>query len=195
MYPPRKAGGAGFVTLALLEPGRALGFAARQIGQELDDAPEGSWTFVVTPLDGGSTRLIVRGRGTGQMRFWPAVFNLAAFEPMHFAMERRTLTSIKELAEGGRPSTRADTVQVVSWTAVFAGALAAAVATLSVRRFGRPLAAFAGLGLLFQLLTFVQPSPAVGGAILVALATAPWWLGRVRARRRTASQGLGAQIG
>ena len=32
MYPPRKAGGVGFAVLAAYEPGRALGFATRQIG-------------------------------------------------------------------------------------------------------------------------------------------------------------------
>jgi hypothetical protein len=195
MYPPHKAGGAGFATLVVLEPGRALGFAARQIGRATSDPPDGSWSFIVDPIDDRSSRLIFRSRGAGGLRLVPAFFNLALFEPMHFAMERRTMTSIKELAEGRRPSAEADALQVVLWVTVFFGCLVAAGATIRARRFGQPLAAFVVLGLLFQLLTFVQPPPALGVALFIALAATPWGLIRWSVRRRAASQGLRAQVG
>jgi hypothetical protein len=175
MYPPRKAGGAGFATLAVFEPGHALAFATRQIGMSPVAPPDASWAFVVEPLDEGASRLIFRGRGAGGLRFVPAVITLGAFEPMHFAMERRTMTSVKELAEGGRPSADWDAAQVVLWAVVFVGFLAAGVVTLASRRPWRALAAFVLLGLLFQLLTLVQPHPALGIALLALLAFPLAW--------------------
>jgi hypothetical protein len=178
MYPPRKAGGAGFATLAVLEPGRALGFATRQIGRTLAEPPDASWSFVVVPVDAGTTRLVFRGRGAGGLRLLPGAFTLAVFEPVHFAMERRTMTNVKRLAEGGRASEAADTAQVILWTLVFVSFVVAGGAVLRARRVGPPLAAFIGLGLLFQVLTLAQPHPALGGALLAALAAASLTRGR-----------------
>jgi len=169
MYPPRKAGGAGFATLALLEPGRALGFATRQMGRTLDDAPDASWSFIVLPLDATRSRLVFRGRGSGGLRLLPGIFTLAIFEPVHFAMERRTMTNVKRLAEGRLPSRRTDTAQVILWTAVFLAFLAAAVAVLGSRQVAGPLAALVTLGLLFQVVTLGQPHPAVGAILLAAI--------------------------
>jgi hypothetical protein len=173
MYPPRKAGGAGFATLMVLQPGRALAFATRQIGTSPADPPDASWAFIVQPIDERSSRLIFRGRGAGGLRFAPAAITLGIFEPMHFAMERRTMTSVKELAEGGRPSADADAAQVILWAVVFSALLAMGAMTLAARRPQRPVAAFIVLGLLFQVLTLVQPHPALGAALLVLLAIPP----------------------
>jgi hypothetical protein len=186
MYPPRKAGGAGHATLAAFEPGRALAFATRQIGTSPAAPPDASWTFVVEPIDERSSRLIFRGRGSGGLRFVPAAITLGMFEPMHFAMERRTMTSVKELAEGGRPGTAQDTAQVILWTFVFAAFVTAGVLTIVARRPGRPIAAFITAGLLFQILTLVQPHPALGAALAGAAALA---IARPRSHRLRAQAG------
>jgi hypothetical protein len=168
MYPPRKAGGVGFAVLAVYEPGRALGFATRQMGTAASASADGSWTFVVQPLDAGSSRLLFRGRALGDLRSFAAVFNVAVFEPVHFAMERRTMERIKALAEGGKASTAVDTFQVVLWTALFVTFLASACLVIAGWRPLRFLATFIATGALFQLLTLVQPSPFVGLVLVLA---------------------------
>lgn len=175
MYPPRKAGGAGFATLAVFEPGRALAFATRQIGTSPAEPPDASWAYVVQPIDQRSSRLLFRGRGAGGLRLGPAAFTVGVFEPMHFAMERRTMTSVKELAEGGRPSADRDAAQVVLWLVVFISFVVAGVLALVSRRPWRALAAVVLLGLSFQLLTLVQPHPALGGLVLALLALPAAW--------------------
>ena len=168
MYPPRKAGGAGFATLAAFEPGRAMGFGTRQIGTPVTAPADGSWTFVVQPIDETSSRLLFRGRAAGGLRSFAAVFDVAVFEPVHFAMERRTMEGIKTLAEGGRPSEVSDGIQVALWTALFVAFVVSGALVLAGRGVGEHLLTFTGAGLLFQLLTLVQPSPAIGLALLVA---------------------------
>jgi hypothetical protein len=195
MYPPRKAGGAGHATLMVYEPGRALGFATRQIGTSPAAPPDASWSFVVQPIGVHASRLIFRGRGAGGLRLLPGVFMSGVFEPVHFAMERRAMTSIKQLAEGGRPSAELDTLQVILWFTVFFGFVFAGVATLVMRRFGRPLASFVLMGVFFQLLTLVQPNPAVGFAVFAVLAAGPWLArGRGAARGAPRSQRVHAQV-
>ena len=168
MYPPRKAGGAGFATLAAFEPGRAMGFVTRQIGTPVTAPADGSWTFVVQPIDETSSRLLFRGRAAGGLRSFAAVFEVAVFEPVHFAMERRTMEGIKTLAEGGRPSEVSDGIQVALWASLFVAFVVSGVLVLAGRGVGEHLLTFTGAGLLFQLLTLVQPSPVIGLALLVA---------------------------
>jgi hypothetical protein len=184
MYPARKAGGAGFATLVVYQPGRALGFATRQIGMKPTEPADASWSFVVEPMGDRASRLIFRGRGEGGLRLLPAAFTRGVFEPMHFAMERRTMTAVKELAEGGRPSESLDSAQVVVWALVFFGFVTTGFVVVMARRPAVPLAVFALLGLLFQLLTLAQPHPALGAALFVALAAGPYTLQRWSARRR-----------
>jgi hypothetical protein len=168
MYPPGKARGIGFAVLAVHEPGRALGFATRQIGTAPDAPADGSWTFVVQPVDGGTSRLFFRGRAAGGLRSFAAVLNVAVFEPVHFAMERRTMEGVKALAEGRKPSTVLDNVQVALWTALFLAFVVSAVLVIAGRRPARHLATFVGGGLLFQFLTLVQPSPFIGFLLVLA---------------------------
>jgi len=168
MYPPRKAGGAGFAVLAVHEPGRALGFAARQIGTPATAPVDGSWTFVLQPIDAGSSRLLFRGRAAGGLRSFAAVFNFGVFEPVHFAMERRTMEGVKALAEGRKPSAALDNLQVALWAALFVAFVVSAGLVIAGRRPARHLATFTAAGLLFQLLTLVQPSPFIGLALVLA---------------------------
>jgi hypothetical protein len=167
MYPPRKAGGVGFAVLAAYEPGRALGFATRQIGTAATAPADGSWTFVVQPVDAGSSRLFFRGRARGGLRSFAAVFNLAVFEPVHFAMERRTMEGVKALAEGRKPSAALANLQVGLWAALFVAFVFSAALVIAGRRPGRHLATFTAAGLLFQLLTLVQPSPLIGVVLVL----------------------------
>jgi hypothetical protein len=58
-----------------------------------------SWAFVVEPLDGHTSRLIIRWRAAWR-RTARAAFALAfMLEPMHFLMEERMLRGIRERAE------------------------------------------------------------------------------------------------
>ena len=52
MYPPDRAGGIGQAPLARFDPGHALVFYTRRPGTALTDQPDGTWAFVVEPVDG-----------------------------------------------------------------------------------------------------------------------------------------------
>lgn len=58
-----------------------------------------SWAFVLQPLDGDSTRLVVRNRST----YGPGLQNeltvRCLLEPAHFLMERKLLKTLKSLVE------------------------------------------------------------------------------------------------
>lgn len=179
MYPARKAGGIGHVVLRVLVPGRALGFGS--LANPTAARDDGSWSFIVRPVDEHSTRLLFRGRSVGQRGVFATAFTLLAFEPMHFAMERRTLKTIKQLAEGERPCEWADNLQVLLWTVTFICFLASVVLVLAGRQPQRRLATGVASGLLFMLLTLVQPTPFLGLPLVLGLVAAVWW---PRLRRR-----------
>ena len=97
MVFPALPGATDGFTLAAFEPGRSL---------VLDwKTPDGvrlvSWAFVLEPLDGGSTRLIVRARGGPAYRFhglpWSVTKRLVPF--VHFMMQRKQLLGIARRAE------------------------------------------------------------------------------------------------
>jgi hypothetical protein len=64
-----------------------------------DEIAHGSWVFVLKPVDGQTTRLLIRGRGTWPRTLGMKLFNYGLFEPAHFVMERKMLLTLKELAE------------------------------------------------------------------------------------------------
>jgi hypothetical protein len=85
-----------------IRPGEALVML-----QELPTGAFSSWAFVLRAIDGGRTRLIVRGRtappaGVGA-RVARAV-ELLLLEPGYFVMERGMLRGIKRRAEGTQPA-------------------------------------------------------------------------------------------
>jgi hypothetical protein len=168
MYPPGKAGGIGFATLRAFEPGRVLGFATRATGASLDRPESGSWTFVLEPLGDSATRLLVRGRGAAGRSLLGVAFDRSMFEPMHFAMERRTMIGLKQLAEEGWRDRLANHWQVLLWAITFALFLAAGVMVLRREYWYQPLVGFVAAGVLFQVLTLGQP-PVAFGATLVGL--------------------------
>jgi hypothetical protein len=65
-------------------------------------------SFVLVPVDGSATRLIVRSRGGGADGPWSvalAPLGFLLFEPIHFLMERKMLLTIKRLAEEAQGGT------------------------------------------------------------------------------------------
>jgi hypothetical protein len=166
MYPRERAGGVGNAVLRVYEPGHALAFGTHTPGAGED----GSWAFVIEPADDGTTRLIVRSRGIGARSLLGRAFEHAVFEPVHFAMERRTMIGIRQLAEGGDRHRIVNHLQVLLWTVTLALTAVAFVLTLVRRRWERPLAAFTGGLVVFQVLTLAQPSLAIGVAATAAIA-------------------------
>ncbi len=68
------------------------------------EIPDSTWTWRLTPVPGGKTRLVTRMK---QAYRWAtpglAMFNLVLMEMGDFAMERRMLMGIKRRAELARP--------------------------------------------------------------------------------------------
>jgi len=64
---------------------------------------EKCWTFVLRPIDGNTTRLIIRGRGEFNPDLKNSLLNFflwrGIFEPAHFIMERKMLLGVKQRAE------------------------------------------------------------------------------------------------
>jgi hypothetical protein len=181
MYPPYRAGGVGFATLRTYIPGYALAFGTHALGTPMTAPEDGSWAFVVQPLDRYTTRLLFRGR-LAKQSLAVAAFNVALFEPAHFVMERRTLIGIKQLAEGRDRERWANHVQVLLWTITFALFLYSAVLTVRSRAWRRPFAGFFASALVFQVLTLLQPPIAVGTLLVTIVAATLWW----PVQRRTA---------
>lgn len=169
MYPRTKAGGAGFATLRVYAPGRALGFATRMVFTPLTAPENGSWSFVLEPIDSSTTRLIVRGRGAVGRTWGEAAFDRAIFEPMHFVMERQMLIGIKNLAEGRERDRTVNHVQIVLWTLTFGAFIASIVIVLIGRRWNLAVAGVFACAGVFQVLTFLQP-PVLASEVLAALA-------------------------
>lgn len=168
MYPENKAGGIGFATLRTYEPGRALGFATRPAGVKLSEAETGSWSFIVMPTETQETRLIVRGRMAEGRSALGTAFDRFIFEPAHFAMERRMMVGLAALAQGAERSRWTNHIQVLLWTSVFVLFVAAGVLVFRRPDWARVLAGFVLAGVVFQILTFVQP-PVLIGLILTCI--------------------------
>lgn len=179
MYPKDKAGGAAFATLREYTPGHSLGFGTRMIGTTLDQPEDGSWSFALLPIDSGHTRFVVRGRGAPGRSPFGRAFDALVFEPMHFAMERRMMLGIKALAETGTRDRIANHFEVGLWTVLFGLFLTSAVSVLRRSSWRRPLAAFIGAGVLFQILTLGQP-PLLLESLAVALVPAILWWPRTK---------------
>jgi hypothetical protein len=184
MYPPAAAGGIGYAILRDYIPGRALAFGTHVPGA--DDIDTGSWAFVLRPLDDRTTRLLVRSRTLpAAATSWSArAFNVAVFSPIHFAMERRTMIGLKNVAETGSRSRLANHVQVGLWTVTFAVLAVGMVLVFTRRRWIRPLTVVAVTSALFAYLTLWQPPliPAIAlvGWLVVNLIQISWSRSRGR---------------
>jgi hypothetical protein len=157
MYPKDKAGGAGFAALRVYVPGRALGFGTRATGTPLTAPEDGSWSFVLQPLGGSATRLLIRGRGAAGRSLLGVAFDRAIFEPVHFVMGRRTMVGLAQLAEGSERHRFLNHIHVALWTVTLGLIVAAAVMVMRRRRWLRPLAGFVAAAVVSQVLTLGQP--------------------------------------
>ena len=183
LYPPQKAGGVGFATLYTLIPGRALGFATFAPGTSPSSAEDGSWAFVLESIDERTTRFLVRGRATaGRSLAWLA-FDRAIFEPMHFAMERRMMIGIKQLAEGQSRARFSNHVQVVLWTMVLIVFVTTLIRVIRGREWRRSLVAMAAAACVFQFLTLAQPP------LAIAIACTALLIWQYAIARRSSAQG------
>jgi hypothetical protein len=184
MYPREKAGGVGFATLRAYVPGRALGFGTHMTGTPIQAPEDGSWSFVLEPVDDATTRLLVRGRGVARHSLLGTAFDRGVFEPIHFVMEQRMLIGLRQVAEGQDRHRLANHAQVVLWTIAFVTMITFAVLTLQRDRWGRPLAGFVAAAVVFQILTLVQPPLWIGAALLIAgSASATGWRGGLQPAR------------
>lgn len=169
MYPPGKAGGVGQAPLATHDPGHALVFYTRRPGTRLTDPPDGTWAFIVEPINKATSRFIMRGRAQGSLGLLGAAFERSIFEPIHFAMERKMMEGIKARAEGHHVSKAIDDLQVVLWAVTFFAFIATAALVLKGRDWRRRVVTFGVAGMLFALLTLVQPSVFIGVPLVLAL--------------------------
>ena len=174
MYPKDGAGGIGFATLRTYMPGRALGFGTHVVGSS-PSAP-GIRQLVVRPR---ADRPIVhpaaeRGRGATGRSLLGVAFDRVIFEPVHDAMERRMMIGIKQLAEGTDRQRLVNHLHVVLWTVTFALFIAAIVLVMRRDEWQLPLAGFVAAGIVFQVLTFVQPPIVVGVALVAGVTTLLW---------------------
>ncbi len=59
--------------------------------------PAGTYAFVLLPIEGGRTRLLVRDRAAWRAREWP--FTVLVYEPLHGYMETGLMEGLKQRAE------------------------------------------------------------------------------------------------
>ncbi len=192
MYPPEQLQGMGHATLLRYDPGRALVFGTHTPLDPPGSPPTGLWSFIITPTGDHSARLLTRGSGGSMPSLLGTAFTRTIFEPLHFAMERRMLEGIRALAEG-RPMPRVnDTLQLGAWAATFALLIALAALTLIGTRPMRHLLGFAAAGVVFQIVTLVQPKPLVSLSLLIVLGLLVWPPPRARNARAEDLLGQGS---
>lgn len=88
-----------------IERGRVLSLASPSDWGRLvrrETSREGTWTFILVPINARTTRLIVRSRGPEAPTVLGRLFHMAVFEPAHFIMERRMMLRLRTLAENTR---------------------------------------------------------------------------------------------
>lgn len=88
-----------------IERGRVLSLASPSDWGRLvrrETSREGTWTFVLVPINARTTRLTVRSRGPEAPTVLGRLFHMAVFEPAHFIMERRMMLRLRTLAENTR---------------------------------------------------------------------------------------------
>jgi hypothetical protein len=87
-----------------IDPGRVLSLASpSDWGRVLrkETSLGGTWTFILVPVDGNTTRLVVRSRGPEAPTLLQRLFWSFVFDPAHFIMERRMMLRLRMLAEAG----------------------------------------------------------------------------------------------
>jgi hypothetical protein len=98
MAPPERFGGRGCMRVAQVEPERALVLVMPDDYDEVmlnGRAFNGTWAFLLSPVDKHLSRLVVRSRSGAK----DGVSRLLFFDPIHFVMERKMMLGIKARAE------------------------------------------------------------------------------------------------
>jgi inner membrane protein involved in colicin E2 resistance len=90
------------------------------------------------------------------------------------------MIGIMQLAEGGDRGRIGNHVQVVFWTVTFVLLVLSAITMLAGREVAHSLAVFVASGILFHVLTYLQPSLLLGSVLVLALAALAWWPERRR---------------
>lgn len=134
---------------------------------------KGWGAFVLHPIDGQRTRLIIRTSGSTK-GLWKILDHLI-LQPVHFIMERRLLLGIKEQAEAGggvQIPSAADLAWFLLMVAAGMGILAIALSN----RWPRSLIVSALAGILLVLTLFVlPPAPLFSGTLLLLILLALTW--------------------
>ncbi|HSK78611.1 MAG TPA: hypothetical protein VLQ45_19305 [Thermoanaerobaculia bacterium] len=98
MTPRERYGGKGCSRVARIEPGRDMVLVTPD---DYDSAvtkgiaPNGTWAFLLEPVDERTTRLVVRSRSGPKAD----PFRFLVFDPAHFVMERKMMRGIRDRAE------------------------------------------------------------------------------------------------
>ncbi|HEX6899255.1 MAG TPA: hypothetical protein VF789_06055 [Thermoanaerobaculia bacterium] len=98
MAPPQRYQGKGCMRVARLDEERCMVLVTPEDFAALSTkgvAPEGTWAFILEPVNQTTTRLIVRSRSgfkAGPLRF-------LVFDPVHFIMERKMMLGIRDRVE------------------------------------------------------------------------------------------------
>ena len=88
------------IPVAIVEGNHALVLGGKDDPEH--HIPLVSWAFVLEPVSGDATRLLIRWRSRTPMTVYDLVFSKYLLEPIHFTMERRMMLGIRERAEAGR---------------------------------------------------------------------------------------------
>lgn len=138
----------------------------------------GTWSFILVPVDGKTTRLIIRGRRIENPNQVIRLLYGPVVDSVQFILERKMMVGIKERAEGKLQLQTDDIVQVLLWIAAFFGLLIAIILVIVQKKWKLPLIIALATVLIIWYLCFLQP-PILYGimldfAILMALARAIW---------------------
>jgi len=99
---PKRFSGRARMIAAVVEPMRSLVLASPADWELIRANKEGldtTWTFALQRKGVNTTRLIARLRYAANVTLWDRMVNFIFWEPAHFVMERKMLTTIKKLAE------------------------------------------------------------------------------------------------
>jgi hypothetical protein len=107
---PALPGASDAFTVLAFEPDRSL-----ILGWWGECKPIVTWAFVLEPVTGGATRLIVRARGAHGYRFHglPSWLSKAVIRLVHFVMQRKQLLEIARRVESS-PLAQADSVPMAA---------------------------------------------------------------------------------
>lgn len=98
MAPRERYRGKGCSSVARLEPGRDMVLVSPEDYDSVITkgiAPNGTWAFLLDPVDEQTTRLVVRSRSGPKAD----PFRFLVFDPIHFLMEQKMMRGIRDRAE------------------------------------------------------------------------------------------------